>query len=68
VENFHAGHIISEKEGGQTNETNLLPVCSQCNISMGIMDMGSFVKNNFPNNYSDFCNRKYKTKNIFNLF
>ena len=59
VENFHAGHINSEKEGGQTNESNLLPVCSSCNLSMGIMNMELFVQNNFPDNYANFCSRKY---------
>jgi 5-methylcytosine-specific restriction endonuclease McrA len=31
---FQAGHIISEKNGGKTEFTNLRPICSQCNQQM----------------------------------
>jgi hypothetical protein len=33
--NFEAGHIISEKNGGKTELDNLIPLCSQCNKSIG---------------------------------
>lgn len=65
IENFHAGHIIPEKKGGLPDENNLLPICSACNTSMGITNMELFVKNNFPTNYVNFCNRKYKLTNKF---
>ena len=32
---FEAGHIIPESKGGATHIDNLLPICSQCNKSMG---------------------------------
>ena len=71
IEDFDAGHIISEKKGGETNNMNLLPICSPCNKSMGIVDMNVFVLNNFPENYKDFQNRKYnfkkESKNIFSF-
>lgn len=59
VENFHAGHIVPEREGGLTDDTNLLPVCSQCNTSMGVTNMELFVKEHFTSNYIRFCSRKY---------
>ena len=59
VENFHAGHIVAESMGGETNQNNLLPICATCNTSMGSTHMNDFVKNNFPNQYADFKNRKY---------
>lgn len=68
VENFHAGHISSEKEGGETNESNLLPVCSSCNLSMGIMNMELFVEKNFPDNYGNFRNRKYMSGKNSKIF
>ena len=68
VENFDAGHIISEHDGGKTNDTNLLPICSTCNKSMGIMNMGSFILDNFPNNYKDYENRKYSFEPKSTLF
>jgi len=59
VENFHAGHIVAESMGGETNQNNLLPICATCNTSMGSMHMNDFVKNNFPNNYAKFEKRDY---------
>lgn len=33
--NFEAGHNMPESKGGKTNIDNLLPICAQCNRSMG---------------------------------
>jgi|UniRef100_A0A6C0GZU4 5-methylcytosine-specific restriction endonuclease McrA len=44
---FHCGHVISEKNGGKTNLDNLRPICAQCNLSMGIMNMLEFKKKYF---------------------
>lgn len=60
IEDFHAGHIIPESYGGKTDETNLLPICGQCNGSMGSLNMNDYVKSQFHNNYSNFVSRKYK--------
>ena len=35
VFDFHVGHDIPESRGGATNITNLKPICSRCNLSMG---------------------------------
>lgn len=71
VENFEAGHIISENEGGETNDTNLLPICSTCNKSMGTKNMELFILNTFPDNHKDYKNRKYylktESKKIFSF-
>jgi len=32
---FHVGHNIPESAGGATDITNLRPICSRCNLSMG---------------------------------
>ena len=34
-DNRHTGHIISENNGGETDITNLRPICKKCNLSMG---------------------------------
>ena len=39
---FHCGHIVSEATGGQTTVNNLRPICAQCNLSMGKMNMLEF--------------------------
>jgi len=44
---FHCGHVIAEKNGGKTNVDNLRPICAQCNLSMGTMNMDEFQKNYF---------------------
>jgi 5-methylcytosine-specific restriction endonuclease McrA len=44
---FHCGHIIAETNGGETNIENLRPICAQCNLSMGSMNMNDFKKTYF---------------------
>lgn len=39
---FHCGHIQAEAEGGDTCLSNLVPVCSKCNLSMGKRNMLCF--------------------------
>lgn len=39
---FHCGHIISEANGGGITVNNLLPICQNCNSSMGAMNMNEF--------------------------
>lgn len=35
VFDFQCGHNIPESKGGKTTLSNLIPICSRCNISMG---------------------------------
>lgn len=35
VFDFHCGHNIPEVRGGKTTIDNLIPLCVQCNLSMG---------------------------------
>jgi 5-methylcytosine-specific restriction endonuclease McrA len=42
--NFDCGHIVSEKEGGNVELTNLRPICRACNSSMGVMNMNEYMK------------------------
>jgi len=44
MQNYECGHIQSEKNGGKTEVTNLKPICSSCNKSMGIKNMIDFSK------------------------
>ena len=44
---FDCGHIISVKNGGETNESNLLPICATCNKSMGIENLNEFKEKYF---------------------
>ena len=39
---FECGHIIAVAKGGEDVLTNLRPICSLCNRSMGVMDMREF--------------------------
>jgi hypothetical protein len=41
---FHCGHIVSERNGGSTTLSNLIPLCQTCNLSMGRQNMNDFVK------------------------
>ena len=44
---FHCGHIMAEVNGGSTTVDNLIPICAQCNLSMGSMNMLEFKKKYF---------------------
>jgi 5-methylcytosine-specific restriction endonuclease McrA len=41
---FVVGHVISEANGGNLNISNLRPICSSCNYSMGTINMEEYVK------------------------
>lgn len=41
---FEYGHIVAEKNGGETNMDNGRPICSLCNRSMGTKNMLEFMK------------------------
>ena len=57
---FIGGHIISEKNGGLINVDNIIPICSECNSSMGSKNMDIFIQKYYPNNMSNYVNRKYR--------
>ena len=68
---FTGGHIISDKNGGEINVNNIIPICSGCNLSMGSKNMDIFIKEFYPENIKNFNNKKYSipTKNkSWNLF
>ena len=51
--NFECGHIISVKENGETNESNLLPICGPCNKSMGAQNLNEFKDKYFKQKIVD---------------
>jgi len=42
--NFEAGHVLSEKNGGEIRLDNLRPICSACNKSQGTRDMSEVIR------------------------
>jgi len=59
AKDFVAGHIVSEREGGEVKVENILPVCAGCNSSMGTQNMDSFVQSHYPDNYNKYVARDY---------
>jgi len=51
---FHAGHIISEANGGIITIGNLLPICCDCNSSMGPINWDEYI-----DKYTNFRFRIY---------
>ena len=51
---WHCGHVISEKNGGETNIGNLRPICGSCNNSMGSMNWTTW-ENSTKNNEMNTC-------------
>lgn len=43
---FHAGHIISDHNGGETSVENMLPICRDCNMNMSSENWDDYVKRN----------------------
>jgi hypothetical protein len=50
---FDAGHVISVRDGGENTIDNLRPVCPTCNKSMGSQHLYDFMRENFPDMYSE---------------
>jgi hypothetical protein len=59
--NWECGHIISDKDGGDLSISNLRPLCSTCNKSMGARNMKDYVKEFYPKNYK-FIDSKQKIR------
>ena len=57
-DDFHAGHILAEVNGGTIDLDNLLPICSCCNSSMGSTHMRDFVAKFFKKNLKKFDKRQ----------
>ena len=57
---FEAGHIISEKDGGNLSLDNLLPICSGCNRSMSSKNLNEWINEFYPENVERFNKRKYR--------
>jgi hypothetical protein len=51
---FHAGHVVSDYDGGPTTVDNIRPICSSCNLSMGKRNMCDFVAEHYPKNKTKF--------------
>ena len=74
--NFECGHIISVKDGGDTNLDNLLPICSSCNKSMGTQNLHEFketyfinksdVNSSTPTSDLDHLQNYFESKALFN--
>ena len=44
IDDFHAGHVQSEYNGGSDELSNLRPICGQCNSGMRTTNMIEYVK------------------------
>ena len=45
---FHAAHIVADKDGGLPTTDNLVPTCAGCNLYMGTMNLREFKSRYFP--------------------
>ena len=44
MSSWHAGHVVSDADGGAPSVSNLRPICAGCNLSMKTMHMCLFVQ------------------------
>jgi len=61
---YVCGHIISVKHGGSTDLDNLLPMCTNCNLKMGAINLDEYEKNIIFNKQNSKCKKCKKKKNI----
>ena len=47
---FQCGHVLSRKEGGTEDVSNLRPICQGCNSGMGATHMKVYMKEHYPHN------------------
>lgn len=47
-DDWHAGHIVAQANGGPDTAANLRPVCASCNLSMGTENMDEFKARCYP--------------------
>ena len=71
LSSFDCGHIISARDGGEDIVKNLVPICHQCNLSMGTDNLNEFKKKYFSeksyidifvNTFLEKTTEKYKIK------
>jgi hypothetical protein len=43
MDDWHCGHILARKNNGSRNVQNLKPVCKDCNLNMGSMNMNLYI-------------------------
>lgn len=48
LDSWECGHIVSERDGGTLDVSNLRPVCSSCNKSVGTRNMDEYILENYP--------------------
>ena len=50
---WHCGHILSRKNGGTFDLSNLKPICVKCNLDMGIQNMYQYIIYNEKKGYKN---------------
>ena len=66
MKDFVAGHIVSEKNGGEISVANIIPICLKCNSSMGTKNMDEYIQEFYSENVEAFNNKTYTSPQIEN--
>ena len=65
---WECGHILSESNGGNLDTSNLKPICSGCNKSMGSKNMDDYMKEFYTQRYEKIFKVNEKKTMFFGLF
>jgi len=71
VEMWECGHVISHADGGTATTSNLRPICSVCNRSMGTRNMFEYMETHMTIGFIKFLNNDVSidpTKNFVKIF
>ena len=63
---FDCGHIVAESKNGSLDKSNLVPICRQCNLSMGNERMDDFMLSQFNRSLPDVIKQQKKYSKIIN--
>ena len=49
---WHCGHVEAEAEGGESDVSNLRPVCAGCNLGMGTQNMMDYMQRHYRGRFA----------------
>ena len=49
---WHCGHVVAEVEGGESDVSNLRPVCAGCNMGMGTQNMLGYMQRHYRDRFA----------------
>ena len=49
---WHCGHVVAEIDGGESDVSNMRPVCAGCNLGMGTQNMLGYMQRHYRDRFA----------------